>query len=243
MKSLLNCRTYQQNKPFYGRRSTQQVANKNSKILSSCDAKAKINNTTSKKEKTCIQIENTTYSLSELNKRTIESGILLTKQRSRHAMNSTLVISKTENVECFHDEFSQKPATFIIPSINEAKINSKDEDVAVSPRAERSKRIHANVVNDSGTRFKKIEILKDAQKSIQGKYNKEKIKIPSKYKQGYLEKKSKGILTPWKKKVCTLCEMELCIYMGLDKNRISAVIDFRRVPAKILVEGNSCIFM
>ena len=61
-------------------------------------------------------------------------------------------------------------------------------------------------------------------------------------KKGYLEKKTKKMLTPWKKLFCRVGYSQFLVYKHRQTNLLSGIIDFRRVDASIKCNGKVLSF-
>lgn len=127
---------------------------------------------------------------------------------SREKPLPTPPLNATQSIRKASEDIVPTPRDKAIRNVN-ASINKTKEEV-------KSKNVVARVVDMMGERNIKgvASLLKDL-------------------KEGFIEKWSKSLLSPWKRKYCRVCNFQFVAYKNFDSGWISTFIDLRKVQAKL----------
>lgn len=142
-----------------------------------------------------------------------------------------------ENVDVSDDEGAQTP---LQSDIRAQEVSEGKENIVPTPQAKLAKPINFSAVPPKpGDQEKAL-----AKKAISGAIGQpgNKAELLRDFKEGWLQKQSRSLLTPWKAKYCRLANLQFCFYRNVATGWLSGLVDFKRVAAKITVDSPALCF-
>ena len=157
----------------------------------------------------------------------------------RHYTND-FEIAQPENIDLSDDEGAQTPLESDIRAQEVNEGMEGKENIIPTPQAKFVKTINFSAVPRKNNDQQKA-IAKSA---ISGAINisRSSVHLLRDFKEGWLEKKSRSLLKPWKAKYCRISNFQFFFYKNVTTGWLSGFIDFRRVVTKITVDNSSLCF-
>ncbi len=161
------------------------------------------------------------------------------------------VESISENVE--HEEDAEgihKPEALVVsPSAQKSEENKNaGENVVPTPQARLPKHINLSVIPSNEEKVGKIKAMKRVEEAIAARESLKDAKkvvnlVVKDFREGYLEKRSKSMMTLWKQRYCRVGNAQFSCYKDLSAGWLSDFVDFKKVAVKVEMDRASCCFL
>jgi hypothetical protein len=148
-------------------------------------------------------------------------------------------IAQPENIDLSDDEGAQTPLESDIRAQEVNDVEGK-ENIVPTPQAKFVKTINFSAVPSKNDDQQKA-IAKSAISDVIG-IPRSSVNLLRDFKEGWLEKKSRSLLTQWKPKYCRINNLQFSFYKNVTTGLLSGFIDFRRVMTKVTVDNASLCF-
>jgi len=196
-------------------------------------------------------LDSSVLGISQIRKNETEASAYTGTTEKLYKMLDSMELENVQN-DC-DDENMQKPGELLISCPNRKYSDSTktpENCEEIEENATIIQKVHVEKMPIEIMRINEVKIA--AKKKIKSfsekKIDNFKRDIPNEnfacgFKQGYLEKKSKGLFTEWKTKYANIENNAFSYYENIVTGKISGYIDFKRIPAFLYTEPENKIFM
>jgi len=142
-------------------------------------------------------------------------------------------LMKSENIEETDESIPSTPILNPNQTIN--------ENIALTPKVKVTRKINMSLTHNKKEEIKNT--ITKAVNMITEKNIKGVVELIKDYKDGFIEKYSKSLLSPWKPKYCRVNNFQFVAYKTFDSGWVSIFIDFKQVGVKLDISKENKQFM